>query len=49
MLMAAVSAALAIGETGAEGEVVGLVFSALALVTFAWVAAVAGGLQKMPE
>jgi hypothetical protein len=49
MLMAAVSAALAIGETGAEGRVVGLVFSALALATFARMAAVAGGLQKLPE
>jgi hypothetical protein len=49
MLMAAVSAALAIGETGAEGKVVGLVFSALALATFARMAAVAGGLQKLPE
>jgi hypothetical protein len=49
MLMAAVSAALAIGEAGAEGKVVGLVFSALALATFARMAAVAGGLQKLPE
>ena len=49
MLMAAVSAALAIGATGAEGKVVGLVFSALALATFARMAAVAGGLQKLPE
>jgi len=49
MLMSAVSAALAIGETGAEGKVVGLVFSALALATFARMAAVAGGLQRMPE
>jgi MFS family permease len=49
MLMAAVSAALAIGETGTEGKVVGLVFSALALATFARMAAVAGGLQKLPE
>ncbi len=49
MLMAAISAALAIGETGAEGKVVGLVFSALALATFARMAAVAGGLQKLPE
>src|SRR5256886_6136028 len=48
MLMSAVSAALAIGETGAEGKVVGLVFSALALATFARMAAVAGGLQKLP-
>jgi MFS family permease len=49
MLMAAVSAALAIGDSGAEGKVVGLVFSALALATFARMAAVAGGLQKLPE
>ena len=49
MLMSAVSAALTIGETGAEGKVVGLVFSALALATFARMAAVAGGLQKLPE
>jgi hypothetical protein len=49
MLMSAVSAALAIGEIGAEGKVVGLVFSALALATFARLAAVAGGLQKLPD
>jgi MFS family permease len=49
MMMSAVSAALAIGETGAEGKVVGLVFSALALATFARMAAVAGGLQKLPD
>lgn len=49
MLMSAVSAALAIGSTGAEGKVTGLVFSALAFGTFARMAAVAGGLQKMPE
>jgi len=49
MLMAAVSAALAIGENGAEGKLVGLVFSALALATFARMAAVAGGMQKLPE
>jgi hypothetical protein len=49
MLMSAISAALAIGDSGAEGKVVGLVFSALALATFARMAAVAGGLQKMPE
>ncbi len=49
MLMSAVSAALAIGHTGAEGKVTGLLFSALALATFARMAAVAGGLQKMPE
>src|SRR4051794_32627924 len=49
MLMSAISAALAIGDSGAEGKVVGLVFSALALATFARMAAVAGGLQKMPD
>ncbi len=49
MLMSAVSAALAIGDSGAQGKVVGLVFSALALATFARMAAVAGGLQKLPE
>jgi len=49
MLMSAVSAALAIGATGAEGKVVGLVFSALALATFARMAAVAGGLPKQPD
>ena len=49
MLMSAVSAALALGDSGAEGKVLGLVFSALALGTFARMAAVAGGLQKIPE
>ena len=49
MLMSAISAALAVGDSGAEGKVVGLVFSALALATFARMAAVAGGLQKLPE
>ena len=49
MLMSAISAALAIGENGAEGKVTGLVFSALALATFARMAAVAGGLQKLPD
>jgi MFS family permease len=49
MLMSAISAALAIGDSAAEGKVVGLVFSALALATFARMAAVAGGLQKLPE
>ena len=39
----------AIGETGAEGKVTGLVFSALALATFARMTAVAGGLQKLPD
>jgi hypothetical protein len=49
MMMSAISAALAIGSTGAEGRVTGLVFSALALATFARMAAVAGGLQKLPD
>jgi Major Facilitator Superfamily len=49
MLMSAVSAALAIGGAGAQGKVVGLVFSALALATFGRLAAVAGGLQRLPE
>src|SRR5260370_2705421 len=46
MLMSAISAALAIGETGAEGKVTGLGFSALALATFARMAAVAGAPQR---
>ena len=49
MLMSAISAALAIGRTGAEGKMTGFVFSALALATFARMAAVAGGLQKLPD
>jgi len=49
MLMSAVSAALAIGQNGAEGKVTGLVFSALAFATCARMAAVAGGLQKVPD
>jgi hypothetical protein len=49
MLMSAVSAALAIGRTGAEGKLAGLVFSALALATFARMATVAGGMQKLPD
>jgi hypothetical protein len=49
MLMSAISAALAIGATGAEGRVLGLVWSSLALATFARMAAVAGGLQKLPD
>jgi MFS family permease len=49
MLMSAVSAALTIGDICAEGKMLGLVFSTLALATFARMAAVAGGLQKLPE
>lgn len=49
MMMAAISAALAIGANGCHGRLTGLVFSALALATFARMAAVAGGLQKLPD
>ncbi|CCE06550.1 conserved membrane hypothetical protein [Bradyrhizobium sp. STM 3843] len=49
MMMSAISAALWIGMRGAEGKVTGLVFSALALATVARMAAVAGGLQKLPD
>jgi MFS transporter len=49
MMMSAISAALWIGMTGAQGKVTGLVFSALALATCARMSAVAGGLQKMPD
>ena len=47
--MSAISAAFATGEGGNEGKMVGLLFSALAFATFARMAAVAGGLQKLPE
>lgn len=49
VMMNAVTSAMAIGETGAEGKVVGLVFSALALATFARMGAVAGGLPAIPD
>jgi hypothetical protein len=49
MMMSAISAALWIGATGAVGKVTGLVFSALALATFARMSAVAGGLRKLPD
>lgn len=49
MMMSAISAALAVGATGAEGKMTGLVFSTLAIATFARMAAVAGGLQKSPD
>lgn len=49
VMMSAVTGAMAIGETGAEGRVVGLVFSALALATFARMGAVAGGLPAVPD
>ena len=47
MMMSAISAALWIGATGAEGKVTGLVFSALALATCARMSAVAGGLSQL--
>jgi MFS family permease len=49
MMMSAISAALWIGATGTQGKITGLVFSALALATFARMSAVAGGLQKLPD
>ncbi len=45
ILMSAVAAAIAVSG-GAEGKVLGLMFSALALATFTRIAAVAGGLTK---
>jgi MFS family permease len=49
ILMSAFTAAFAAGKDGAQGKMVGILFSALALATFARMAAVAGGLQKLPE
>jgi hypothetical protein len=48
IMMSATAAALAIGEGGAQGRVVGLMWSALALATFARMGAVAIGLQRDP-
>jgi MFS family permease len=48
ILMSAVAAAIAIGGRGSEGKVVGLMFSAIALATFARMAAVAAGWAKDP-
>jgi MFS family permease len=48
VLMSAFTLAFAIGENGAEGRMSGLLFSALALATFARMAAVATGLQADP-
>ncbi len=45
ILMSAVAAAIAVSG-GAEGKVLGLMFSALALATFTRIAAVSGGLTK---
>ncbi|MBV8166483.1 MAG: MFS transporter, partial [Alphaproteobacteria bacterium] len=48
MLMSAVSAALAIGHGGAEGRLVGTMWSALALATVARMGMVAGGVPGDP-
>ena len=48
ILMSAFTVAFALGENGAEGRMSGLLFSALALATFARMAAVATGLQTDP-
>lgn len=48
ILMSAFTAAAAIGHTGAEGKVMGLMFSALALATFTRIAAVAAGFGADP-
>ena len=49
VLMSAVAAALIIGHTGREGKVTGMLFSLLALATFARMAVVAAQLSKDPE
>jgi MFS transporter len=48
ILMSAFTVAFALGDNGAEGRMSGLLFSALALATFARMAAVATGLQADP-
>ena len=48
MMMSAVAAALAIGQGGDEGRVVGTLFSALALATITRMALVAGGVAGDP-
>jgi hypothetical protein len=48
VLMAGTAAALAVGEGGAQGRVVGLMWSALALATFARIAAIATGFGTDP-
>ena len=48
MMMSALSAALAIGQGGDEGRVIGAMFSALALATVTRMAFVAGGLPGDP-
>ena len=46
ILMSAFTAAFAAGKDGAQGKMVGILFSALALATFARMAATAAGLQR---
>jgi MFS family permease len=48
ILMSAFAAAAAIGHTGAEGKVMGLMFSAMALATFTRIAAVAADFGSNP-
>jgi hypothetical protein len=48
VMMSAVAAALAIGAPGNEGSVVGLMYSALAVATFARMSLTAGGLAADP-
>jgi MFS family permease len=49
MMMSAISASLEIGRGGAEGKVLGLMFSAVAVATFVRIAVVVGGLPKLPK
>src|SRR5262249_23683238 len=49
MMMSAIPASLEIGQGGAEGKMLGLVFSALAVATFARIAVVQVGLPKLPQ
>ncbi|TAK50113.1 MAG: MFS transporter [Xanthobacteraceae bacterium] len=48
LLMSAFAAATALGASGAEGRTLGLMFSALALATFARIAAVAADMKSDP-
>jgi hypothetical protein len=49
ILMSAFSAAAALGFTGAEGKITGVLFSALALATFARMATTASGALNDPS
>jgi hypothetical protein len=49
VLMSAFSAAAALGYTGAEGKITGVLFSALALATFTRMAATASGALNDPS